>query len=221
MQAGATPLLEVRSLGRRVGERQLWSQLSFSLTAGERLAVVAPSGAGKTLLMRTLALLDPLQNGELWLLGRSPAAFGLPCWRSRVCYLAQRPVSFAGTVEENLRMVFRYAIHRPRAWQPQQLIGWLERLGRDRSFLGLEAERLSGGESQLLALVRALQLEPSVLLLDEPTASLDATTTAAVEELLALWLAEGERACLITSHDGEQIRRFASRELKLGPPGAP
>jgi putative ABC transport system ATP-binding protein len=221
LKAGGTPLLEVRSLGRRVGERQLWRQLSFSLAAGERLAVVAPSGAGKTLLMRSLALLDPLQEGELRLLGRTPAAWGLPCWRSRVCYLAQRPATFTGTVEDNLRMVFRYAVHRFRQWHPPSVIGWLQRLGRNRSFLDLQAERLSGGEAQLLALLRALQLQPGVLLLDEPTASLDATTTAAVEELLALWLAEGERACLLTSHDGEQIRRFASRELQLGPGGAP
>ncbi|MEA5422067.1 ATP-binding cassette domain-containing protein [Synechococcus sp. CCY9202] len=210
-----TLLLRAEGLFHQLGSRWLWRDLELELQPGDRLALVAPSGAGKTLLLRSLALLDPLQQGRLWLRGRTPVAWGLPVWRSCLIYLAQRPVLFPGTVRDNLQAVFQLAVHQERRWRPDILEGWLETLGRDRAFLDLDAERLSGGEGQLLNLLRALQLEPDILLLDEPTASLDPASTEAVESLLAGWLEGGDRACMITSHDGDQLRRFGNRRLDL------
>jgi putative ABC transport system ATP-binding protein len=209
-------LLSATGLERRLGDRLLWSGVDLALAAGDRLGLVAPSGAGKTLLLRTLALLDPPQAGRFRLLGRPPAAWGLPRWRAKVLYLAQRPVASGGTVEANLRAPWRFAARRGQGdWSSERISGWLAALGRDPSFLSYDAERLSGGELQLLALLRGLQFDPTVLLLDEPTASLDRATTAAVEALLIAWLAAGQRACLFISHDGEQIERFATRTLEL------
>jgi len=209
-------LLRAEQLKRQLGNRLLWSQLDLELRAGERLGLVATSGAGKTLLLRALALLDPLQAGTIHLRGRSPASWGLPRWRSLVLYLTQRPVAHGGTVEENLRSPWTFQELRGRGgWRRERITGWLEALGRDPAFLAYDAERLSGGELQLLALLRALQLDPTVLLLDEPTASLDRDTSVAVEALLVEWLAAGSRAAVFTSHDSEQIQRFASRTLGL------
>ncbi len=209
-------LLSADGLERRLGDRLLWSRLDLALAGGDRLGLVAPSGAGKTLLLRTLALIDPPQAGTFRLLGRPPAAWGLPRWRSMVLYLAQRPVAGGGTVAANLRAPWRFRERRGRGgWSPERITGWLAALGRDPSFLDYDAERLSGGELQLLALLRGLQFDPTVLLLDEPTASLDGATTAAVEALLIAWLAAGPRACALISHDGEQIERFATRTLEL------
>jgi putative ABC transport system ATP-binding protein len=209
-------LLSAAGLERRLGDRRLWSRLDLELAGGERLGLVAPSGAGKTLLLRTLALLDPPQAGRFSLLGRPPAAWGLPRWRAMVAYLAQRPVAGGGTVETNLRAPWRFQERRGRGgWNYERITGWLAALGRDHSFLSYDAERLSGGELQLLALLRTLQSDPTVLLLDEPTASLDGVTTAAVEALLIAWLAAGPRAAVLISHDSEQIERFATRTLEL------
>lgn len=211
-------LLRALGLERRLGHRLLWSQLDLELAAGDRLGLVAPSGAGKTLLLRTLALLDPPQAGTFNLLGRAPAAWGLPRWRSMVLYLAQRPVAGGGTVEANLRAPWRFRERRGSGgWCYERITGWLAALGREPSFLSYDAERLSGGELQLLALLRGLQLDPTVLLLDEPSASLDGVTTAAVEDLLIAWLAAGPRATVLISHDSEQIHRFANRTLELQP----
>jgi energy-coupling factor transporter ATP-binding protein EcfA2 len=80
-------LLRAAGLERRLGDRRLWSRLDLELAGGDRLGLVAPSGAGKTLLLRTLALLDPPQAGRFSLLGRPPAAWGLPRWRAMVAYL--------------------------------------------------------------------------------------------------------------------------------------
>lgn len=191
--------------------------LTLDLQLGECLALVGPSGVGKTQLLRCLALLDPLQAGELRLQGRSPGTWGTLAWRSRVSYLAQRPVPFPGTVEQNLREVFAYAVHRDRRWRRDRVVQWLEHLGRPPSFLGLEAAHLSGGEAQLMALLRSLQLDPDVLLLDEPTASLDPAGTERWEELLLQWLGAAPRACLLVSHDEAQRRRLATRDLQLRP----
>jgi putative ABC transport system ATP-binding protein len=211
-------LLRARELKRQLGDRLLWSQLNLELAAGDRLGLVAPSGAGKTLLLRALALLDPLECGTLSLLGRPPASWGLPRWRSMVLYLAQRPIAHSGTVEANLRSPWEFRELRGRGgWRYERINGWLQDLGRDASFLAYDAKRLSGGELQLLALLRALQFDPTVLLLDEPTASLDGSTTAALEALLIEWLAAGARAAVLISHDSEQIQRFATRTLELRP----
>ncbi len=209
-------LLSAKGLERRLGDRLLWSQLDLELVAGDRLGLVAPSGAGKSLLLRTLALLDPPQAGRFSLLGRPPAAWGLPRWRAMVAYLAQRPFAAGGTVETNLRAPWRFRERRgPVGWSHERITSWLAALGRDPSFLRYDAERLSGGELQLLALLRVLQFDPTVLLLDEPTASLDGATTAAVEDLLIGWLAAGPHAAVLISHDGDQIERFAARTLEL------
>ncbi|WP_017300394.1 ABC transporter ATP-binding protein [Nodosilinea nodulosa] len=210
------PLLSVKNLGRQLGDRWLWRGVSFELRAGDCMGLVAPSGAGKTLLMRNLVVLDPIQQGEVRFEGKTPAEWELPAYRSRVMYVPQRAIALDGTVQDNLKQVFDLAIHRQRQFQPDTVCTWLKQLGRGPEFLNLTGSRLSGGEAQILALLRALQLDPQVLLLDEPTASLDAATTAKVEALLHDWLRQPERACMLTSHDTEQIRRVTHRQLNLG-----
>jgi putative ABC transport system ATP-binding protein len=211
------PLFRAEGLSRRLEGRPLWQGITFSLEVGDRLALVGPTGTGKTLLLRSLVLLDPLGSGRLELRGRSPAEWTLPIWRSRTLLLQQRPVALAGTVDDNLRAALAFASHRGRPYRREWVLARLRELGRDESFLAQEAQRLSGGELQLMALLRALQLDPDVLLLDEPTASLDAATTSRVEALVEAWLAGGERACLLTSHDAAQIERFCPRRLALTP----
>jgi putative ABC transport system ATP-binding protein len=166
--------------------------------------------------MRNLVLLDPFQQGEVRFEGKPLADWSLPTYRSRVMYLPQRAIAFEGTVQDNLKQVFDLGAYRQRQFDPAIIQTWLTRLGRGPEFLKLNGARLSGGEAQILALLRALQLDPQVLLLDEPTASLDATTTAQVEALLHDWLQSPNRACLLTSHDTDQIRRVTYRQINLG-----
>lgn len=209
-------LLSAHDAGRRVGDRWVWRRLDLRLGAGDRLAVVGPSGSGKTLLLRSLAGLDRLDEGEVAWNGAPIEADGLPGHRARVGYLPQTPALFAGTVADNLRAPFDLAVHAGRTYDPEAARVALDRLGRSRAFLGQAVEGLSGGERQVTQLLRAMQAAPRVLLLDEPTASLDNAATAEVEALVAEFLAaDVGRAVVWTSHDGAQLDRVTDRRLDL------
>lgn len=208
-------LLSAHNLGRQLRDRWLWRGIRFELHPGECLGLVAPSGSGKTLLLRNLVWLDPLTTGQVCFLGKTPREWGLPTYRRQIMYLPQRAVAFTGTVQANLQQAFKTQIHAQRCFDPDRIQAWLQQLGRGPDFLDLEGSRLSGGEVQILALLRALQFDPQVLLLDEPTSSLDVTTTRQVEALLRQWLQPPDRACILTSHDPNQIARITTRQLHL------
>lgn len=212
-------MLEARGIGRLRpgGEGWLLHDVSLALAPGERAALIGPSGAGKTLLMRALALLDPLDRGAVWWRGRDVASHDVPAFRARVIYLQQRPALFEGSVEDNLRAPFALKTHRSASFDRERVRATFEALGRDDGFLAKLHRDLSGGEAQLTALVRALQLDPSVLLLDEPTAALDRETARRVEDLLAQWAGagDGRRSLLWISHDPEQAARVADRRLVM------
>ncbi len=211
----STPLLTVERITKRIGDRLLWRNLSFQLECGQRLALAGATGSGKTLLMRTLVLLDPLQEGAIRLLGRPPQRWFLPRYRTHVMYVPQRPVAFPGTVEDNLRWPWK--VHRPSdtGYDSSRISEWLAWLGKDSRFLSLDARQLSGGEVQLMALLRSLQLDPMILLLDEPTASLDGPTAESLEDLLKEWQRQGDRALMVASHDPAQMERFTHQRLVL------
>lgn len=210
------PLLRARRLAFDIDGRRLWRALDLSLQPGERLGITGPSGSGKTLLLRTLAGLEPLQHGELEFRGRALADWLMPNYRAGVVYLPQRPALREGSVEAALRAPFGFGVRRGVAFPDQRARALLATLGRDADFLRQRAERLSGGEAQIVALLRALLVEPQILLLDEPTSSLDAAAVEAVERLVTLWLdVDLTHACIWTSHDTAQLARSTDRRLSL------
>ena len=212
----AGSMLQARHLACHIAGRTLWQDLDLTLHAGERLGITGPSGSGKTLLLRTLAGLEPMQSGELACTGTELVEWWMPAYRARVVYVPQRPALREGTVEAALRAPFAFRLHRARAFPDAQAHTLLHAVGRDASFLRQRAERLSGGEAQIVAMLRALLVAPSVLLLDEPTASLDATTVIAIEQLLAHWIsAAPDHAYVWTSHDAAQLQRVTSRVQPL------
>ncbi|GHF63701.1 putative ABC transport system ATP-binding protein [Deinococcus metalli] len=210
-------LLSATDLRRTVADRVVWSGVELTVNPGDRVAVTGPSGSGKTLLLRTLAGLDPLETGEITLAGRPQAQWAMPAYRSQVMYLPQRPFVGTGTVLDELKRPFQFKVHAARRFEQDAAARWLTALHRP-DLLQLNASTLSGGEGQVLALVRALLLNPALLLLDEATASLDPETTHAAEALLAQWLIDGpERAVIWVTHDPVQRARVATRLLPVVP----
>ncbi len=172
----------------------------LEVPAGECVVVTGPSGAGKSRLLRAVADLEP-STGLVEAFGAVRDETPAPAWRLQVSYLAATPGWWADTVAPHLTDLAAAA-------------PLFDALGLAADCTTWQVSRLSSGERQRLALVRNLLLEPRVLLLDEPTASLDAETEAAAEQLIRDRLESGACALLVT-HDGAQSTRLATRAVVL------
>ncbi|MFM1891551.1 MAG: hypothetical protein RLZ44_628 [Pseudomonadota bacterium] len=173
--------------------------VDLRVAAGECLALHGPSGSGKTLLLRAIADLDP-NRGEAWLDDVARSSLRAHQWRRRLGLVPAESHWWDETVGTHAA-----------AWDH----GLLERLGFPAAVLEWEVSRLSSGERQRLALARALANRPDALLLDEPTANLDADNTARLEELLAEYRRAHHTAVIWVSHDPAQRLRVAERSAVL------
>lgn len=210
-----SPLLRLLDASRRVADRTLWQHLSFDLVPGERLVVAGASGTGKSLLLRGIAGLDEL-DGTCEFRGRPQAEWSMPQYRAQVMYVPQSGALAGAVVADVLRAPFALAVNAERAYSEDAAENLLSVLGRDPAMLTAEPENLSGGEIQTALLVRALLLEPTVLLLDEITSALDAELAKRAEEVLIDWVNAGERALIWVGHDRGGRQRMGTASLKIG-----
>lgn len=209
------PLLQAIDLSRTAHDGTvLLRATNLHVATGELLVCMGKSGSGKSVLLRSLAALDA-SNGTLLWRNASLRADQLPRFRSQVMYVAQTTALPEGTVEEALREPFAWFVYRDRSFARQEAVEWLERFGRDESLLRAQTPDLSGGETQIVALTRALLLSPTILLLDEPTSAMDAETTGLAEAAIRDWLRHDERAIVWVTHNAEQAARLATRRVEL------
>lgn len=174
--------------------------LDLTLNPGQILGLSGPSGAGKTRLLRALADLDP-HDGEIYLDNRSQASFAAHDWRRQVMLVPA----------ESQWWFDRVAEHFPN----REVVNW-QALGFETDPGSWTVDRLSTGEKQRLALLRALAYEPQVLLLDEPTANLDERSRNRVENWLLSAIRNQHKVAIWVAHDDAQLARVADLRLSLG-----
>lgn len=209
-------LFQVTHLTRTVNGKTLLDNASICVHAGDRISLTGPSGSGKTVLLRALAMLDPIDQGSVKWDGADVADVEVPKFRSRVMYLHQQPATREGTVEAVLREPFELQVHQDKTFSREQIVRWLERIGKPESFLSQSHLDVSGGESQIVAMLRAMQLNPRVLLLDEPTSALDSETSLKAESWLIDWVqATDDRAFIWITHDSQQAERISDRTVRI------
>lgn len=208
-----TELLRIENLSAGYGEAVVLNDISFSLGEGETLALLGRNGTGKTTLMDTLAGATRQHGGQIFLGGQ--ALHTLPSHERAAAGIGwvpqERNIFKSLTVHENLTAVARPA-RQSRAWTPERVYELFPRLAERKTNLGTQ---LSGGEQQMLAVGRALVLNPRLLLLDEP---LEGLAPIIVEELLRaiarITREEGLSAIIVEQHP-QAILKISHRALVL------
>ncbi len=216
--ASMSALIETRALTRSDERRQvaLLQPTDFTLNRADRVSITGSSGSGKSVFLRALALLDTPSGGQILWNNQPIVNAQIPHYRSHISYLSQRPALIEGSVQDNLRFPFSLKTLRQRSFDLPAVTALLGHAGKTPDFLAKNAGDLSGGESQVVSLIRTLQLNPEVLLLDEPTAALDPASSREVEALIEAWFAgDAARAFIWVSHDLDQAQRMSTIHLQM------
>jgi tungstate transport system ATP-binding protein len=202
VHAARTLPLSVCGLCYRASGRELLVDVSFTIQPGTLNVILGPNGAGKSLLLRLCHGLLAPQDGRIDWHGLTPGQA-----RAHHAMVLQHPVVLQRSVAANVD--YPIAIrHLPRRARRQRVREALEVTGL-QDLAKMPATRLSGGEQQRMAIARAWVLQPEALLLDEPCASLDPYSTAAIERLIDSLRQRGA-TIIMTTHDLAQARRRAS-----------
>lgn len=204
-------VLETINLTRAVDGVPIVNDISVQVVNGDVLAIVGPSGSGKSSFLRLLNRLDEPTNGTVLLDGQDYREIPPRELRRRVGMVMQSPFLFPGTVADNIRFGPN---QRGEQVAEEYIDSLLYEVGLE-GYAGREINYLSGGEAQRVSLARTLANSPEVLLLDEPTSALDEASRLEVEDLIREIVYQEHLTCLIVTHDLDQAARIATRAMLL------
>ncbi|GET39396.1 ABC transporter-like protein [Microseira wollei NIES-4236] len=210
------PQLQVEgvSLAAPVGLSYLLQNISFEVFSGERIAIIGPSGAGKTSLLRLLNRLSEPTKGSIYLEERDIRKIPAIQLRQQVTLLMQEAKLLGMTVREAI--AYPLVLRRLEQQQIQERLAyWIEQLRIPQDWLGRTEVQLSAGQRQLVAYARALVIQPKILLLDEPTSALDVGRASFVLNLLQQLQEREQTTILMVNQQLEQAQQFCTRVLRL------
>jgi tungstate transport system ATP-binding protein len=204
-------LIETVNITQKYAGQYILKNISLSINQGEVFALIGPTGAGKTTLLRLLDLLEVPASGSIYFDGMEVTenkSLRLQA-RRRMSFVLQKPAVFNLSVYENVACGLR--------WRGEKGVAISQRVNSVLELVGMteyssrNARTLSGGETQLVAIARALAVAPEVLFLDEPTANLDPISTSRIEEVLAHIIGDQKTTVVMATHDMSQGQRLAGR----------
>jgi len=211
------PVIECVDVHLARGARLVLRGVTFEMRRGEVVALMGSSGSGKTTILRAIAGLDPIDRGEIAVGGvRVAGGSGQDFRQLRAksamvfqfhCLFEHLPAA------QNVWLAPVHVQRVPRAEAMQRATALLRSLGVEHRAAALPRE-LSGGEAQRVAIARALAVDPAVLLMDEPTASLDPERRTELAALVRS-LVDRDRALVVATHDEEFARAVATRVLRI------
>ena len=204
-------LLETVNVAQKYSGQYILQDINLNIDRGEVLALIGPTGAGKTTLLRLLDLLETPYSGHIYFDGIEVTSNKKRRLQSRrrMSFVLQKPVVFNMSVADNVACGLRWRQEKEAAVR-QRVYSALELVGLT-GYSHRNARQLSGGETQLVAIARALAVSPEVLFLDEPTANLDPVSAAKIEEVLAHIIGEHKTTVVMATHDMSQGQRLAGR----------
>lgn len=205
------PILRTEHLGRVVKDKALVEEATFEIQTGEILAIIGPSGSGKSSLLRLLNRLDEPTSGTVYVEANDYRQIAPRDLRRKLGMVNQRPYLFPGTVEQNLQFG---PLQRGETLPQDSVEQLLGRVGL-KGYASRNVANLSGGEAQRVSVARTLANSPLVLLLDEPTSALDQASKSEVEMTIQNIVREQGLTCILVTHDTAQASRLAERALLL------
>ena len=207
-------MFEVKDLCKSFGELQVLKGLNETCYKGDVAAVIGPSGSGKSTFIRCLNLLEQPTSGSIFFEGTDITAKGFDVnkHRQKVGMVFQQFNLFNNlSILDNVTISMEKVKHVSHAEAEAKAMALLKRVGLD-SKAGSFPSQLSGGQKQRIAIVRALALEPDVLLFDEPTSALDPEMVGEVLQVISDLAAEGITMVVVT-HEMGFARKVANRVL--------
>ncbi len=199
---------------RRFETDHKYLQESGQVEPGQILTITGPSGSGKSTLLRILARLIKPENGTVFWHNVNWRYYSPTEWRRGIQFVRQNPVVFPGTVQDNLRLPF--TLKNQSDQDDESMVKareYMEMVGLSTQMLDQEAKTISGGEAARVALIRALIMEPEILLLDEPTAFLDYDSRIMILHLINEWVQVKQRAVIVISHQEDDLQYLDHKKV--------
>ena len=205
-------ILKIENLNLEIGNMKILKDISFTVQKKEIIALLGPSGSGKSSLLKSINMLNTPSCGQIKYHNNDIQEISPMALRKKIGYVLQKPTLFGNDVMENLK--YPCELHQ-KVFDINLVEFYLKKVNLKPDILEKKPNELSGGEQQRISLVRTLLLEPEIILLDEVTSALDEDNTLLIEELIKYENENNELTVIFISHNNEQAKRLAQKVIYM------
>lgn len=195
-------------------ERTVFKNVNIEINRNDLIVIHGESGAGKSTFLKLFNRFCEAGQGHIYLHDKDLKEYRIGKLRSNIIYLPQMPFIIEGSVDDNISFPFAFHAHKDKRYDPTRAKEWLSYFQLDVP-LRHEALKLSVGQKQRIALIRALMLEPEVLLLDEPCSALDNNNVSLIEKKIEALIDEAKVTVLMATHGTVGFDRSKYRIFRL------